>query len=72
MANEFYRKRQNTVRMGVSQSCAFTDLSVIKSKALQKQFKSILEAYSFKPMNVPSSLTINTDSFLQPFLFTRI
>lgn len=67
MANEFYRKRQDIVRMEVAQTCAFTDVSAIKSKTLQKQFKTILEAYSFKPTNVPSYLR-TTDSFLQTHL----
>lgn len=37
----------------VSQSFPFTDVSTIPSRRMQLQFKKILEAYSFKPINAP-------------------
>ena len=37
----------------VSQSFPFTDVSSIPSRHLQLQYKRILEAYSFKPINAP-------------------
>ena len=37
----------------VSQSFPFTDVSSIPSRRMQLQFKRILEAYSFKPINAP-------------------
>lgn len=48
-----YRKRQEEMRKEVSQSFPFTDVSVIPSRRLRMQFKRILEAYSFKPVNAP-------------------
>ena len=50
---EQYRKRQEDVRKEVSQSFPFTDVSLIPSRQLRLQFKKILEAYSFKPINAP-------------------
>ena len=45
------------MRKEVSQSFPFTDVSVIPSRRLQLQFKRILEAYSFKPVNAPEEHT---------------
>ena len=41
------------MRKEFSQSFAFTDVSLIPSRRLRLQFKRILEAYSFKPINAP-------------------
>lgn len=50
---EQYRRRQEDVRKEVSQSFPFTDVSLIPSRQLRLQYKKILEAYSFKPINAP-------------------
>lgn len=41
------------MRKEISQTFAFTDVSLIPSRRLQLQFKRILEAYSFKPISAP-------------------
>jgi len=57
-AYKHYFRRQETSREDISQSSAFTDLNAIPPGNMQLQFKLILEAYGFKPTNVPPGLVL--------------
>ena len=57
-AQETYRRKRELAREdAMSKQCAnFTALSGIPSHTMQLHFKGILEAYNFKPTQVPTDL----------------
>lgn len=57
-AYEVYCKKHEAMREVVAQTATFTDLSLIPSRTQQIQFKHVLEAYNFKPTNVPPALEL--------------
>ena len=56
--------------MARSKHCAnFTDLSIIPSRSLQIQYKRILEAYNFKPTQIPTDLLDKSNHWQLTFAF---